>query len=480
MLRSGAGLAGDADGSGGERPGSGGAGSGAPGGRGRIQPPTASTAGRASNAAGGAGVWAAPPTMPTFAAFSFRQQGGGPPAAVGAAADGSAPLLPPTSWAEVRVGASQEAPPAATSSGDMATSTGARQQVDGFGRSAAGAPTAAAMTRGQFGTNAPPLSRDNRVEDREVAPPIGRWLGAGAMAEAALRRPSKAGVVGPLAAAPTSSSPLAAFQAVPDADRNASAGAGRAGLSTAGQTTSLPSMFRKLSKEGAPGGDAALVSLRPSRQRQASPAQRRREALADAGADVGEDGNVGGRQINDLGMPAFQSPPPFYWVPDVDAITEFEVSGHFGEIVTKVGDYGDALCAPPIAGTLQMAKGGLYLWTLQIVRQSPSRPQLQFGLNGSAHANPRCLMSSARCARSRDDGPWVARPQGDLAIVEGDFVHCEADLRCLNGALGSLSFAINDGPLETAFEDIPISEGAVLHPVVCMGGDGTACRLCDF
>lgn len=230
--------------------------------------------------------------------------------------------------------------------------------------------------------------------------------------------------------------------------------------------------YRALAKEGALGG--------PSAQPPASVAQRRRQALADAGADVGGHYDGGGRSGKDLVPPAFSSPPPFYWVPDVDAITEFEVSGYFGEVVTKVGDYEDALCAPPIAGTLRMAKGGLYLWTLQVVRQSPSRPQLQFGLHGSAHASPRCLVSSARCGRSRDDGPWIARPHGDLVVGEGDFVHCEADLRCLDGTLGSLSFAVNDGPFEVAFEDLVVSDGAVLHPVVCMGGDGTACRLCGF
>jgi len=169
--------------------------------------------------------------------------------------------------------------------------------------------------------------------------------------------------------------------------------------------------------------------------------------------------------------------PPFYWVPAVDAITEFEVSGAAGEVVSKTGDYEDKSSALPIAGTLRMAKGGLYLWTLQVVRQCPRRPHLQFGLHGANHARPWRLVSTGRCSRSRDDGPWLVRPGGDLLIGEGDYVHCEADLRGVHGPLGTFSFAVNDGPFETVFEDIPLSEGP-LQPVVAMGGSGTTCRLC--
>lgn len=169
--------------------------------------------------------------------------------------------------------------------------------------------------------------------------------------------------------------------------------------------------------------------------------------------------------------------PPFYWVPTVDTITEFEVSGSAGEVVTKTGDYEDQRSALPIAGTLRMSKGGLYLWTLQIVRQCPRRPHLQFGVHGAGHARPWRLVSTGRCSRSRDDGPWLARPGGDMLIGEGDYVHCEADLRGLDGPLGSFAFAVNDGPFETVFEDIPLSEGS-LQPVVAMGGGGTTCRLC--
>lgn len=168
---------------------------------------------------------------------------------------------------------------------------------------------------------------------------------------------------------------------------------------------------------------------------------------------------------------------PFYWVPTVDTITEFEVSGAAGEVVTKTGDYEDQRSALPIAGTLRMSKGGLYLWTLQIVRQCPRRPNLQFGVHGAGHARPWRLVSTGRCSRSRDDGPWLQRPGGDMLIGEGDYVHCEADLRGLDGPLGSFAYAVNDGPFETVFEDIPLSEGS-LQPVVAMGGGGTTCRLC--
>jgi len=169
--------------------------------------------------------------------------------------------------------------------------------------------------------------------------------------------------------------------------------------------------------------------------------------------------------------------PPFYWVPTVDTISEFEVSGSCGELVTKTGDYEDRSSALPIAGTLRMDRGGLYLWTLQIVRQCSERPQIQFGIHGVGHARPWRLVNSGRCSRSRDDGPWMSRPTGDLCIMEGDYIHCEADLRGLEGPLGTFSFAVNDGPLETVFEDIPLSEGP-LQPVVAMGGSGTTCRLC--
>ncbi|CAK0798671.1 unnamed protein product, partial [Prorocentrum cordatum] len=107
------------------------------------------------------------------------------------------------------------------------------------------------------------------------------------------------------------------------------------------------------------------------------------------------------------------SAPPFYWVPTVDTVGEFEVGGACGEVVSKHGDYGDHDSAPPIAGTLRMSRGGLYLWTLQIVRQCPHRPQLQFGIHGANHSRPwrRPTRSQQRSSAHRTGyprGPWRA------------------------------------------------------------------------
>lgn len=173
--------------------------------------------------------------------------------------------------------------------------------------------------------------------------------------------------------------------------------------------------------------------------------------------------------------------PPFYWVPTPETILEFEVSGSSGELVTKTGDYGDRGSALPIAGTLRMDKGALYVWTLQVVRHSnflKERPPIHFGIHGVGHARPWRLVNSSRCSRSRDDGPWMSRPAGDVTIVEGDYIHCEVDLRGLSGPLGTFSFALNSGEMETVFEDIPLSDGT-LQPVLAMGGDGTIVRVCS-
>lgn len=168
--------------------------------------------------------------------------------------------------------------------------------------------------------------------------------------------------------------------------------------------------------------------------------------------------------------------PPFYWVPSVDSVNDFEVSGSCGELVMKMGNQ-EARSALPIAGSLRLEKGGLYLWTLQVVRQCDARPQIHFGIHGLGHARPWRLVNISRCSRSRDDGPWMSRPAGDLYIAEGDFIHCEADFRGLQVPLGRFSFAVNDGPFELVFEDIPLVHGA-MNPVVAMGGDGTMVRVC--
>ena len=51
-----------------------------------------------------------------------------------------------------------------------------------------------------------------------------------------------------------------------------------------------------------------------------------------------------------------------------------------------------------------------------------------------------------------DDGPWLARPAGDLHLGEGDYIHCEVDLRGLS-PLGTFAMAVNAGPFEQVFED---------------------------
>eukprot|EP00913_Durusdinium_trenchii_P007423 g6978.t1 len=157
-----------------------------------------------------------------------------------------------------------------------------------------------------------------------------------------------------------------------------------------------------------------------------------------------------------------------------------KVSGSCGELVMKMGNQ-EARSALPIAGSLRLEKGGLYLWTLQVVRQCDARPQIHFGIHGLGHAEssarPWRLVNISRCSRSRDDGPWMSRPAGDLYIAEGDFIHCEADFRGLQVPLGRFSFAVNDGPFELVFEDIPLVHGA-MNPVVAMGGDGTMVRVC--
>jgi len=171
-------------------------------------------------------------------------------------------------------------------------------------------------------------------------------------------------------------------------------------------------------------------------------------------------------------------PPPFFWVPAVELIGDFEVSGAHGEVVSKVGSCEEPGAAAPIAGTLRMVRGGMYLWTVQILRQNPQRPCVQFGVCGPEYGRPWRLISTSRCSRSRDEGPWLPRPAGDFCIGEGDSIHCQADLRGLVGPFGSFSFAVNDGPLEVAFEDLPLADGsAALRPALAIGGGGTTCRL---
>merc|ERR1719353_1829277 len=167
--------------------------------------------------------------------------------------------------------------------------------------------------------------------------------------------------------------------------------------------------------------------------------------------------------------------PPFYWVPSPDYILQFEVTGEHGERVTKVGDFEDQGWVIPVSGTLRMVHGGLYRWTVEIVRKCTYRPQLQFGVHGLQHEKPWRLITTSRCSRSRDDEPWADRPGGDLCIREGDIIHVEVDMRALHEPMGSLCFAVNDGPYEVVFQDLPLEQPLI--PVVSMGGDGSCVEL---
>merc|ERR1712194_481048 len=173
---------------------------------------------------------------------------------------------------------------------------------------------------------------------------------------------------------------------------------------------------------------------------------------------------------------------------------EFNISGQHNEVVTKVRDFEDRGWVIPVSGSLRMMKGGVYRWTLHILKKCQHRPQMQFGVHGEAHEKPWRLVTTSRCSRSRDDDPWKDRPGGDKLIDEGDQVHVVCDMRgdsgghAMNGnattnatdttpnnqchskssKFGTFGFAINDGPFELVFDDIPLD--TVLMPVVSMGG----------
>lgn len=176
--------------------------------------------------------------------------------------------------------------------------------------------------------------------------------------------------------------------------------------------------------------------------------------------------------------PSIRGRPPFYWQPSQDYVSEFEVGGECGEVVTKVRDFEDQGWVIPVGGTLRLVKGGVYRWTLRIERKCPYRPQLQFGVHGLGHNQPWRLVTTSRCSRSKDDDPWQDRPGGDRLIDEGDFIHLEVDLRGLHVPYGVFSMAINDEQPEVVFEDIPLNTNAPIMPVVSMGGDQSRVRLC--
>lgn len=172
--------------------------------------------------------------------------------------------------------------------------------------------------------------------------------------------------------------------------------------------------------------------------------------------------------------------PPFAWQPSPDFGDEFQVSGAYSEIVTKVGDFKEKDWVIPAGGTLQLTRGGAYRWTLCIEQTSRTRPQMQLGVHGAGHRRPWRLLSTARCSRARDDEAWIDRPGGDRALGDGDLVHFEVDLRGLHLPFGTFSVAVNGEPPEIVFDDLPLSStrSTPLIPVVSMGGDQSRVRLC--
>ncbi len=141
----------------------------------------------------------------------------------------------------------------------------------------------------------------------------------------------------------------------------------------------------------------------------------------------------------------------------------------------------------PVAGSLRIQAGGVYKWSLRIKKKCSYRPQMQFGLHGLSHEKPWRLVTTSRCSRSRDDDPWVDRPQGDKLIDEGDQVNVVCDMRPSANTFnpqddsaggeqfGTFGFSINDGPFELVFTDVPTD--VTLVPVVSMGGDSSSIEL---
>lgn len=170
--------------------------------------------------------------------------------------------------------------------------------------------------------------------------------------------------------------------------------------------------------------------------------------------------------------------PPFVWQPSQEYEKEFQVTGECNEIVTKVGDFEDQGWVIPVGGSWRLMRGGIYRWTIRIEQKCSGRPQLQLGLHGANHNQPWRLVTTSRCSWSRDDEPWQDRPGGDRLIDEGSFVHIEVDMRGINSTTGSFSLAIDDGPFEEFFDDIPLSQPYSLIPVVSMGGNQSRVRLC--
>lgn len=176
--------------------------------------------------------------------------------------------------------------------------------------------------------------------------------------------------------------------------------------------------------------------------------------------------------------PRIRPKPPFSWQPSQEYEREFVISGECGEIVTKAGDFEDQGWVIPVGGSWRLSRGGVYRWTIRIEQKCQNRPQLQLGIHGSNHSQPWRLITTSRCSWSRDDEPWQDRPGGDRLIEQGSYVHVEVDMRGVNSNFGTFAIAVDDGPFEQFFDDIPLGQPYPLIPVVSMGGDQSRVRLC--
>lgn len=210
--------------------------------------------------------------------------------------------------------------------------------------------------------------------------------------------------------------------------------------------------------------------------------QREREELDFLFQQAQKEFSEGGRitSSGQCGVQKMNSPfvgmPPFYWIPSLDYQQEFLVEGSMGETVTKVRDFEDQGWVIPVSGSLRMCRGGVYKWSLLIVKKCQYRPQMQFGIHGLNHEKPWRLVTTSRCSRSRDDDPWQDRPDGDKLIDENDIIHVLVDLRGEgDSSLGTFMFAVNDEPFEKVFDDLPLTQPLI--PVLSMGGDGSSVQL---
>lgn len=164
--------------------------------------------------------------------------------------------------------------------------------------------------------------------------------------------------------------------------------------------------------------------------------------------------------------------PPFDWVvPNLETQDDFIISGRWRDVVEKRGNLELDGFVLPVHGRKEMIAGHVYRWALLIEQAGREQPEIQFGVQGVGFERPWRLVTTTRCARSRDEEPFLPRPNGDRRIRERDVVHLELDLRpsiAAPGAQGSLSVAVNDEPFELFFIDMPMTTPLV--PAVLLGG----------